>query len=174
MGLICIENESLLVYSKGQKVSASYCLPFQHSREKNQPVGGSPSPPPPPGLLRVKTDSSEFEKTHMLQNAPCESAVSCRLRAAKPDFHSCFLLVPPKNQNCMIQIAICDQALRLIQVNLKRLMLQNAPCESAISCRLQTVKPDFHSCFSLVPSKIQIRMIMNQQYPAGFRLLTLS
>ena len=40
MGLVCIQNSSLLVYSKSQKVSASYCLAFQHSRGKNQPVGG--------------------------------------------------------------------------------------------------------------------------------------
>ena len=40
MGLVCISNESLLVYSKSQKVSVSYCLPFQLSRGKNQPVGG--------------------------------------------------------------------------------------------------------------------------------------
>ena len=40
MGLVCIQNSSLLVYSKSQKVSASHCLPFQHSRGKNQPVGG--------------------------------------------------------------------------------------------------------------------------------------
>ena len=52
MGLVCIQNSSLLVYSKSQKVSASYCLPFQHSRGKNQPVGGFR--PPPPGLFRVK------------------------------------------------------------------------------------------------------------------------
>ena len=50
MRLVCIQNSSLLVYSKSQKVSASYCLPFQHSRGKKQPVGGSP----PPGLFRVK------------------------------------------------------------------------------------------------------------------------
>ena len=53
MGLPCIQNSSLLAYSKSQKVSASYCLPFQHSRGKNQPVGGF-RPPPPPGLFRVK------------------------------------------------------------------------------------------------------------------------
>ena len=51
MGLVCIQNSSLLVYSKSQKVSASYCLAFQHSRGKNQPVGGFR----PPGLFRVKT-----------------------------------------------------------------------------------------------------------------------
>ena len=50
MGLVCIQNSSLLVYSKSQKVSASYCLPFRHSRGKNQPVGGFH---PPPGLFRV-------------------------------------------------------------------------------------------------------------------------
>ena len=38
MGLVCIQNESLLVYSKSQKVSAYYCSLFQHSRGKNQPV----------------------------------------------------------------------------------------------------------------------------------------
>ena len=46
MGLVCIQNSSLLVYSKSQKVSASYCLPFRHSRGKNQPVGGFRPPPP--------------------------------------------------------------------------------------------------------------------------------
>ena len=50
MGLVCVQNSSLLVYSKSQKVSASYCLPFQHSRGKNQPVGGFL----PPGLFRDK------------------------------------------------------------------------------------------------------------------------
>ena len=54
MGLVCIQNSSLLVYSKSQKVSASYCLPFRHSRGKNQPVGGFR--PPPPGLFRVNED----------------------------------------------------------------------------------------------------------------------
>ena len=49
MGLVCIQNSSLLVYSKSQKVSTSYCLLFQHSRGKKQPVGDSP-----PGLFRVK------------------------------------------------------------------------------------------------------------------------
>ena len=46
MGLVCIHNESLLVYSKSHKVSASYCLPFQHRGGKNQPVGGFRPPPP--------------------------------------------------------------------------------------------------------------------------------
>ena len=50
MRLVCIQNSSLLVDSKSQKISASYCLPFQHSRGKNQPVGGSP---PPSCLFRV-------------------------------------------------------------------------------------------------------------------------
>ena len=50
MGLVCIQNENLLVYSKSQKVSASFGLPFQHSRGKNLPVGGIR---PPPGLFRV-------------------------------------------------------------------------------------------------------------------------
>ena len=54
MGLVCIQNSSLLVYSKSQKVSASYCLPFQHSRGKNQPVGGFR--PPPPACLGLKTN----------------------------------------------------------------------------------------------------------------------
>ena len=40
MGLVCNQNSSLLVYSKSYKVWASHCLPFQHSRGKNQPVGG--------------------------------------------------------------------------------------------------------------------------------------
>ena len=63
MGLVCIQNSSLLVYSKSQKVSASYCLPFQHSRGKNQPVNGFH--PPPPGLLRVK------ERVHALPLLYC-------------------------------------------------------------------------------------------------------
>ena len=53
MGLVCIQNESLLVYSKSQNVSASYCLPFQHSGGKNQPVGGFR---PPPGLFLRKSE----------------------------------------------------------------------------------------------------------------------
>ena len=53
MGLVCIQNSSLLVYSKSQKVSASYCSPFQHSRGKKQPVGGF-RPPPPPACLGLK------------------------------------------------------------------------------------------------------------------------
>ena len=52
MGLVCIQNSSLLVYSKSQKVSASYCLPFRHSRGKNQPVGGFR--PPPPACLGLR------------------------------------------------------------------------------------------------------------------------
>ena len=52
MGLVCIQNSSLLVYSKSQKVSASYCLPFQHSRGKNQPVGGFRPPPACLGLMQ--------------------------------------------------------------------------------------------------------------------------
>ena len=43
----CIQNSSLLVYSKSQKVSASYCLMLQPSRGKNQPVGGFFPPPWP-------------------------------------------------------------------------------------------------------------------------------
>ena len=39
-------DSSLLVYSKSQKVSASYCLPFQHSRGKNQAVSGFRPPRP--------------------------------------------------------------------------------------------------------------------------------
>ena len=46
MRLVCIQNSSLLVYRKSQKVSASYCIPFQHSSGKNQPVGGFRPPPP--------------------------------------------------------------------------------------------------------------------------------
>ena len=42
--MICIQDSSLLVYSKSQKVSAFYCLPFQRRRRKNQPVGWSPRP----------------------------------------------------------------------------------------------------------------------------------
>ena len=52
MRLVYIQNSSLLVYRKSQKVSASYCILFQHSSGKNQPVGGFR--PPPPGLFRVK------------------------------------------------------------------------------------------------------------------------
>ena len=59
MRLVCIQNSSLLVYRKSQKVSASYCIPFQHSSGKNQPVGGF-RPPPPPGLFRVKFDQVMF------------------------------------------------------------------------------------------------------------------
>ena len=55
MGLVCIQNSSLLVYSKSQKVSASYCLPFQHSRGKNQPVGGFR---PPPACLGLSLDKA--------------------------------------------------------------------------------------------------------------------
>ena len=51
MGLVCIQNSSLLVYSKSQKVSVSYCLLFQHSRGKNQPLGGFR---PPPACLGLK------------------------------------------------------------------------------------------------------------------------
>ena len=61
MGLSCIQNSSLLVYSKSQKVSASYCLPFQHSRGKNQPVGGFR---PPPGLFRVKHKINATDKAN--------------------------------------------------------------------------------------------------------------
>ena len=39
-------NESLLEYSKSQKVSASYCLQSQHSRGKNQRADSVPLPPP--------------------------------------------------------------------------------------------------------------------------------
>ena len=63
MGLVCIQNSSLLVYSKSQKVSASYCLPFQHSRGKNQPVGGFR---PPPGLFRVKKEDQNGLSLHRL------------------------------------------------------------------------------------------------------------
>ena len=48
MGLVCIQNLSLLVYSKSKKVSVSCCLPFQHSRGKGF------CPLPSPGLFRVK------------------------------------------------------------------------------------------------------------------------
>ena len=47
MGLVCIQNSGLLVYSKSQKVSASYCLPFQHS----------------PGLFRVYDQSFKSNLT---------------------------------------------------------------------------------------------------------------
>ena len=53
MRLVCIENESLLVYSKNHKVWASYWVPFQHRRRKNHPVGGF-CPLSPPGLFIVK------------------------------------------------------------------------------------------------------------------------
>ena len=54
MRLVCIQNSSLLVYRKSQKVSASYCIPFQHSSGKNQPVGGFRPPPPPPACLGLR------------------------------------------------------------------------------------------------------------------------
>ena len=38
-------NEGLLEYSKSQEVSASYCLPSQHSRGKNQRADSVPLPP---------------------------------------------------------------------------------------------------------------------------------
>ena len=60
MGLVCIQNSSLLVYSKSQKVSASYCLPFQHSRGKNQPVGGFRPPPACLGLNEIDKDLEQY------------------------------------------------------------------------------------------------------------------
>ena len=54
MGLVCIQNSSLLVYSESHKVWASYCLPFQHCRGKNQPVGGFR--PPCPAFLGLRAD----------------------------------------------------------------------------------------------------------------------
>ena len=45
-------NESLSEYSKSQKVSASYCLPSQHSKGKNQRADSVH--PPPPDLFSVK------------------------------------------------------------------------------------------------------------------------
>ena len=65
MGLVCIQNSSLLVYSKSQKVSASYCLPFRHSRGKNQPVGGF-RPPPPPACLGLSENKSLNENVNKL------------------------------------------------------------------------------------------------------------
>ena len=47
MGQVCIQNSSLLVYSKSLKVSAEYCLPFQHSKGKNK-HGADSAPPPRP------------------------------------------------------------------------------------------------------------------------------
>ena len=46
MGLVCTQNESVLVYGKSQEVSASHCLPFQHSRGKSQPLGRFRPPRP--------------------------------------------------------------------------------------------------------------------------------
>ena len=46
MGLVCIQNSSLLVYSKGQNVSTSYCLPREEL--------ACGRIPPPPSLFRVK------------------------------------------------------------------------------------------------------------------------
>ena len=63
MGLVCIQNSSLLVYSKSQKVSASYCLPFQHSRGKNQPVGRFRLPPACLGLIFFTRKREEMLKT---------------------------------------------------------------------------------------------------------------
>ena len=57
MGLVFIQNENLLVYSETQKVLASYCLPFQHSRGKNQPVDEF-HPPPLSGLFRFKRSNA--------------------------------------------------------------------------------------------------------------------
>ena len=67
MGLVCIQNSSLLVYSKSQKVSASYCLPFRHSRGKNQPVGGF-RPPPPPACLGLNCIVSNYFWKHFCLN----------------------------------------------------------------------------------------------------------
>ena len=78
----------------------------------------------------------------MLQNTLCESAVSCKLRTVEPDIHRHFSLLPGKIQIRMMQIASCEQALGLIQVDLKRLV-----------------------CY-----KIQR---VNQWFPVGFRLLSL-
>ena len=61
MGLICIQNSSLLVYGKSQKVSAPYCLPFQHSRGKNQPVGGFQPPRACLGLI-IRFSVTHLEK----------------------------------------------------------------------------------------------------------------
>ena len=77
MGLVCIQNSSLLAYSKSQKVSASYCLTFQHSRGKNQPVGGFCLPPACLGLTipvmkSHKTNSLE-PTTKGLTHAPAIS-----------------------------------------------------------------------------------------------------
>ena len=38
MGLVCIQNETLLVQSKKSQSLSSSCLPFQHSRGKNHSV----------------------------------------------------------------------------------------------------------------------------------------
>ena len=62
MGLVCIQNSSLLVYSKSQKVSASYCLLFQHSRGKNQPVGGFR---PPPACLGLSNTNQNLHKVKL-------------------------------------------------------------------------------------------------------------
>ena len=62
MRLVCIQNSSLLVYRKSQKVSASYCIPFQHSSGKNQPVGGFR---PPPACLGLR-----YHKIGLIQGQP--------------------------------------------------------------------------------------------------------
>ena len=77
MGLVCIQNSSLLVYSKSQKVSASYCLPFRHSRGKNQPVGGFRPPPPPPGLFRVKTEMYSYKIGEKDEPKKCKGIKKC-------------------------------------------------------------------------------------------------
>ena len=77
----------LLVYNKSQKVSTSYCLPFQHSRGKNQPVGRFR----PPGLFRV----NHFRKIlrnihgHFIQE-PCLSVLA--YRSEKKNRHQLFCL----------------------------------------------------------------------------------
>ena len=81
MGLVCIQNSSLLVYGKSQKVSASYCLPFQHSRGKNQPVGGLPPPPTCSGL--------RGEATRYCQN--CDSLAVVVVAHFDPGLAGCHL-----------------------------------------------------------------------------------
>ena len=92
MGLVCIQNSSLLVYSKSQKVSASYCLPFRHSRGKNQPVGGF-RPPPPPACLGLKyRTSSKNSHPNYIFNVLKPGILISAMTTSYSDFFSFCLL----------------------------------------------------------------------------------
>ena len=73
---------AVLVYRKSQKVSASYCIPFQHSSGKNQPVGGF-RPPPPPSLFRVKPNGGIY-----LQLITAKGLYIQNITVAEHDGHS--------------------------------------------------------------------------------------